>query len=84
LSQNGSTKEKNFKDALAHAEGSKSLACGAIDQVPAMQQPRTRPYRLPFLWLLPRPPSIDHRSRLNGAVAPKKWGIALVRGFKIP
>ena len=74
LRQNGSTKEKNFKNALTHAQGGKPLASDPIDQVPAMQQPCTRPYRVPFLWLLPRPPGADHRSRLNGAVAPKNWG----------
>jgi hypothetical protein len=65
LSQDGSTKKKNFKDAPAHAEGSKSLACCPVGHVPAMRKPCTGPCCVPFLWLLPRPPSVDRRGRLS-------------------
>ena len=57
--------KKDVKNAFAHAQGSKPLARGAIDKVPAMRQSSARPHRLPFMRLLPGSPGVDYRSRLN-------------------
>jgi hypothetical protein len=66
---NGSPKTQNIKDAIAHAEGGKPLACVAAQQVPAMREQRAIAHRLPIVRLLPRPPGPDVGKQVSVAVA---------------
>jgi len=66
---NGSSKTKNIKDAIAHAESGKPLARFAAQQMSAVREQRAIAHRLPILRLLPWPPGLDIGRQVTVAVA---------------
>ena len=65
---NGSSKTKNIKDAIAHAESGKPLARVAAQQMSAVRKQPSIAHRLPIVRLLPWPTGLDVGKQVTVAV----------------
>jgi hypothetical protein len=61
----GSPKTQNIKDAIAHAESGKPLACGAAQQMSTVREQRAIAHRLPIVRLLPWATGVDARKQIR-------------------